>query len=67
MRSLILNVVAPRCELAMDNLTRNQTPKIMAIEIAANMLKRNWHERAKTEVLSQSSPSKIVFMTKKSK
>jgi hypothetical protein len=51
----------------MDNLTRNQTPKIMAIEIAANMLKRNWHERAKTEVLSQSSPSKIVFMTKKSK
>jgi len=27
-----MNIVAPRCKLAMDNLTRNLAPKLMTIK-----------------------------------
>ena len=46
-RSQILNVIAPRCKLAMNNLTRNQTPKLMSIKTAASFCKGNWQASAK--------------------
>jgi hypothetical protein len=52
-------------QLAMDNLTRNQTPKIMAIKIAASLFKGNWQAHSKTKVVTQKFPNKIVFVSKK--
>jgi hypothetical protein len=51
----------------MDNLTQNQTPKIVAIKTATTLFKRNWQARAKTRVVTQILPSKIVFISKKPK
>jgi hypothetical protein len=66
-KSWVLNVVAPRCELAMDNLTRNQTPKFMTIETAASLFKGNWQAWAQTKVVTQIFPSKIKLVSKESK
>jgi hypothetical protein len=38
-KSRVLNIIAPRCKLAMDNLTRNQTPKLMTIKTAASFFR----------------------------
>jgi hypothetical protein len=50
----------------MDNLTRNQTPKLMSIKIAASFCEGNWQARAKTKEVAQISPIKIAFNSKKS-
>jgi hypothetical protein len=50
MKSWILNIIAPRHKLAVDNLTQNQTPKFMMIkprqacsrEIGRRTLKSRW-------------------------
>ena len=42
LKSWIMNITAPRCKLAMDNLTRNLAPKFMTIKTTASLLKRNW-------------------------
>jgi hypothetical protein len=35
----VLNVIAPKCKLAMDNLTQNQSPKFMMIKTATSLFK----------------------------
>ena len=49
----------------MDNLTRNQTPKLMSIKTAASFCEGNWQARAKTKKVAEISPIKIVFVSKK--
>ena len=61
-----MNAVAPRCKLAMDNLTRNQTPKLMSIKTAASFCKGNRQARDKTKEVAKISPNKIVFVSEKS-
>jgi hypothetical protein len=51
----------------MDNSTRNQTPKFMAIKIATSLFKRNRQACAKTKVVTQIFPSKIELISKESK
>src|SRR6185312_2956590 len=65
-RRVILNVIASRCKLAMDNLTRNQTPKLMSIKTAASFCKENRQACAKTKEVAEISPIKIAFNYKKS-
>jgi len=36
-----MDIVAPRCKLAMDKFSRNLSPKFMTIKTAASFLKRN--------------------------
>jgi len=50
----------------MNNLTRNQTPKLMSIKTAASFCKGNWQARAKTKEVTEISPIKIAFNSKKS-
>ena len=49
----------------MNNLTRNQTPKLMSIKTAASFCKGNWQARAKTKEVTEISPIKIAFNSKK--
>jgi hypothetical protein len=42
-----------------EQLDPKSNPKIMAIETAACLFKRNWQARAKTKVVTQNLPSKI--------
>ena len=62
-----MNVIAPRCKSAMDNLTRNLPPKFMTIKTAASLVKRNRPSFIKIEVASKSFPRKQVVLPKKAK
>src|SRR6185312_7733194 len=66
MKSWILNVVAPRCKFAMNNLTQNQTPKLMSIKTTASCFKGNWQAGTETKEVTEISPIKIAFNSKKS-
>ena len=66
MKSRILNIIAPRCKLAMSNFTRNQTPKLMPIKTAAKIFKGNWQTVAKNKEVVEISPSIVVFVHKES-
>jgi hypothetical protein len=62
-----MNIAAPRCKLAMDNLTRNLAPKLMTIKTSANMVQRNRPAFVEIEVASKSFPRKQILFPKKSK
>ena len=62
-----MNVIAPRCKSAMDNLTRNLSPKLMMIKTVASLLKGNWLAFVEIEVASKSFPRKQIFHPEKSK
>ena len=62
-----MNVIAPRCKSAMDNLTRNLSPKFMTIKTAASLLKRNRPAFVEIEVASKSFPRKKLLLQEKSK
>ena len=62
-----MNVIAPRCKFAMDNLTRNLPPKFMTNKTVASLLKRNWPAFVEIEVASKSFPRKQIFLFEKSK
>ena len=62
-----MNVIAPRCKSAMDNLTRNLPPKFMTIKTAASLLKRNRPTFVEIEVASKNFPRKQIILPKKSK
>ena len=62
-----MNIIAPRCKLAMDNLTRNLAPKFMTIKTAASLLKRNRPAFVEVEVASKSFPRKQIFLPENSK
>ena len=49
----------------MNNLTRNQTPKLMSIKTAASFCKGNWQAHAETKEVTKFSPIKIAFNYKK--
>ena len=65
MKSLILNVIAPRCKLAMNNLIRNKTPKLMSIKTATSFCKEIWQASVKTKEVAEISPIKIGLDSKK--
>ena len=50
----------------MDKLIRNQIPKIMTIKTAASFFKGNWQAGTETKEVTEISPIKIVFHSKKS-
>ena len=62
-----MNVAAPGCELAMDNLTRNLAPKFMTIKTAASLVERNRPAFVEIEVAGKSFPRKQIFFPEKSK
>jgi hypothetical protein len=62
-----MNIVAPRCKLAMDNLTRNLAPKFITNKTAASSLKRNWPAFVEIQVASKSFPRKQILFPEKSK
>ena len=62
-----MNFAAPRCKLAMDNLTRNLAPKFMTIKTAASLLKRNWPAFVEVEVAGKSFSRKQILFPEKSK
>jgi hypothetical protein len=62
-----MNIAAPRCELAMDNLTRNPAPKFMTIKTAASLVKRNRPAFIEIEVAGKSFSRKKIFFPEKSK
>jgi len=62
-----MNVIAPWCKSAMDNLTRNLSPKLMTIKTVASLLKGNWLAFVEIEVASKSFPRKQIFLPEKSK
>ena len=62
-----MNVIAPRCKSAMDNLTRNLSQKLMTIKAVASLLKRNWPAFVEIKVASKSFPRKQIFHPEKSK
>jgi len=49
----------------MNNLTRNQTPKLVSIKTAVSFCKGNRQARAKTKEVTEISPIKIAFNSKK--
>ena len=67
MKSWIMNVVAPGCKFAMDNLTRNLSPKFMTIKTTASLLKRNRPAFVEIEVASKGFPRKQIVLPEKSK
>ena len=67
LKSWIMNIAAPRCELAMDNLTQNLSPKFMTIKPALSLLKRNRPVFAEIEVASKNFLRKQIFLPEKSK
>ena len=62
-----MDIVAPRCKLAMDNLTRNPAPKLMTIKTSASLVQRNRPTFVEIEVASKSFPRKQIFLPEKSK
>ena len=62
-----MNVIAPRCKSAMDNLTRNLLPKFMTIKTVASLLKINRSAFVEIEVASKSFPKKQIVLLEKSK
>ena len=50
----------------MNNLSRNQTPKLMLIKTVATFCKGNWQACAKTKEVTEISPIKIALNSKKS-
>ena len=62
-----MNVVAPRCKLAMDNLTRNLAPKFMTIKTSASLVERNRPAFIEIKVAGKSFPRKQIFFLEKSK
>ena len=62
-----MNIAAPRCELAMDNLTRNPAPKLMTIKTSASLVERNRPAFVEIEVAGKSFPRKQIFFPEKSK
>ena len=62
-----MNVAALRCELAIDNLTRNPSPKFMTIKTSASLVERNWPVFVEIEVASKSFPRKQILFPEKSK
>ena len=62
-----MNVAAPRCELAMDNLTQNLAPKFMTIKTTASLIERNRPAFVEIEVAGKSFPRKQIFFPEKSK
>ena len=62
-----MNVAAPRCELAMDNLTRNLALKFMTIKTAVSLIERNRPAFVEVEVAGKSFPRKQIFFPEKSK
>ena len=62
-----MDIVAPRCKLAMDKFSRNLSPKFMMIKTAASFLKINWPAFVEIEVASKSFPRKQIFFLEKSK
>ena len=62
-----MNIAAPRCKLAMDNLTRNPTPKLMTIKTSVSLVQRNRPAFVEIEVASKSFPRKQIFFPEKSK
>ena len=67
LKSWIMNIAAPRCKLAMDNLTRNLAPKFMTIKTAASLLKRNRPAFVEIEVAGKIFPRKQILLPEKSK
>ena len=67
LKSWIMNIAAPRCKLAMDNLIRNLAPKLMTIKTTASLLQRNWPAFVEIEVTSKSTPRKKIPLPEKSK
>ena len=62
-----MNIAAPRCELAMDNLTRNPAPKLMTIKTSASLVERNRPVFVEIEVAGKSFPRKQILFPEKSK
>ena len=62
-----MNIAAPRCELAMDNLTQNSAPKLMTIKTSVSLVERNWLAFVEIEVAGKSFPRKQIFFPEKSK
>ena len=49
----------------MNHLTRNQTPKLMSIKTVASFFKGNWQAGTETKEVTEISPIKIAFNSKK--
>ena len=62
-----MNIAALRCELAMDNLTRNSAPKLMTIKTSASLVERNWPAFVEIEVAGNFFPKKQILFPEKSK
>ena len=62
-----MNIVAPRCKLAMDNLTQNPALKLMTIKTSASLVQRNRPAFVEIEVAGKSFPRKEIFFPEKSK
>ena len=62
-----MNITAPRCELAMDNLNQNPAPKLMTIETSASLIERNRLAFVEIKVAGKSFPRKQIFFPEKSK
>ena len=62
-----MNITAQRCELAMENLTQNSTPKLMMIRTSASLAQINRPAFVEIEVTGQSFPRKQIFFPEKSK
>ena len=62
-----MNIVAPRCKLAMDNLTRNPAPRLMTIKTSASLVQRNRPVFVEIEVAGKSFPRKQILFPEKSK
>ena len=67
LKSWIMNVAALRCELTMDNLTQNLSPKFMTIKTASSLIERNRPAFVEIEVAGKSFPRKQIFFPEKSK
>ena len=65
LKSWIMNIAAPRCELAMDNLTQNPAPKLMTIKTSASLVQRNRPAFVEIEVAGKSFPRKQIFFPEK--
>ena len=50
----------------MNNLTRNQSPKLVSIKTVARFFKGNWQMVTKTQEVAEISPSIVLFVPKDS-
>ena len=62
-----MNIAAPRCKLAMDNLTRNPAPELMTIKTSASLVQRNRPAFVEVEVAGKSFLRKQILFPEKSK